>query len=51
MKAQIIMVFDGDEYPYGTYAFNTEVEKKFVNELAMKIRLERGCQTYVKEEM
>ena len=49
MKAQIIMVFDGDEYPYGTYAFNTEVEQKFVNDLAMKIRNERDCQTYVKK--
>ena len=51
MKAQIIMVFDVDEYPYGTYEFNTEVEQKFVNDLAMKIRNERGCQTYVKEEV
>ena len=49
MKATIMMVFDDGEYPYGTYNFNTEDEQNFVNELAMKIRSERGCQTYVKE--
>lgn len=49
MKATIMMVFEDGEYPYGTYNFNTEDEQKFVNELAMKIRSERDCQTYVKE--
>ena len=43
------MVFEDVEYPYGTYNFNTEDEQNFVNELAMKIRSERDCQTYVKE--
>lgn len=43
------MIFDDGEYPYGTYDFNTESERKFVNELAMKIRTERDCQTYVKK--
>ena len=49
MQAKIIMVFEDGEYPYGTYNFSTEDEQKFVNELAMKIGNERGCQTYVKE--
>ena len=49
MKATIMMVFEDVEYPYGTYNFNTEDERKFVNELAMKIGNERDCQTYVKE--
>lgn len=49
MKATIIMVFEDGEYPYGTYNFNTEDEQKFVNDLAMKIRNERDCQTYVKK--
>ena len=51
MKATIIMVFEDGEYPYGTYNFNTEDEQKFVNGLALKIGNERGCQTYVKEEV
>ena len=42
------MIFDGHEYVYGTYDFETEAEKKYVNELAKKISQERGCQTYVK---
>ena len=49
MKVTIMMVFEDVEYPYGTYNFNTEDERKFVNELAMKIGNERDCQTYVKE--
>lgn len=51
MKATIMMVFDDGEYPYGTYNFNTENERNFVNELAMKIGNERDCQTYVKKEV
>lgn len=49
MRAKIIMVFDGEEYEYGTYPFDTNEEKNRVNELAIQIRAERGCQTYVKE--
>lgn len=49
MKASIIMVFDGEEYEYGTYPFDTNAEKDKVNELAMQIRDERGCGTYVSE--
>lgn len=49
MQAQIVMVVDGDEYEYGTYPYNTNEEKKKVNDLAMKIREEREVGTYVKE--
>lgn len=49
MRAKIIMVFGEDEYEYGIYPFKTSEEKNRVNELAMQIRAERGCQTYVKE--
>lgn len=47
--ATIYMVFGKEEYAYGTYPFKTAEEKNRVNELAMQIRTERGCQTYVKE--
>jgi hypothetical protein len=47
--AKIIMIIDGEEYVYGTYPFNTSNEKNYVNELAMQIRNERGCDTYVEE--
>ena len=47
--AQIIMVIDGEEYVYGAYPFSTIEERNKVNELAMKIGLERDCHTYVKE--
>lgn len=49
MQAQIIMVVDREEYPYGTYPYNTNEEKNKVNDLAMKIREEREVDTYVKE--
>lgn len=49
MTAKIIMVVDGEEYEYGTYPFETSEQKEKVNVLAMKIRDERKCQTYVKE--
>lgn len=49
MQAKIIMVFDGEEYEYGTYPFNTNEERNKVNELAIRIRQERSCQTYVME--
>lgn len=48
MKAKIMMVFDGEEYEYGTYPFDTNEEQKRVNDLAIKIRDERDCPTYVK---
>ena len=49
MKAQIIMVIDGNEYVYGTYPFETVNDKNKVNELAMRIRDEREVNTFVKE--
>ena len=42
-------VFGAEEYKYGTYRFVTSAEKNRVNDLAMQIRKERGCETYVKE--
>lgn len=48
MKATIIMLFDGEGYEYGTYPYETDEQKNKVNELAMKIREERGCSTYIK---
>ncbi len=48
-KADIIMIFDGEEYPYGCdYDYTTAEEKNHVNELAMQIRKERGCQVEVR---
>lgn len=47
--AEIWMVFGAEEYKYGTYRFVTRAEKNRVNDLAMQIRKERGCETYVKE--
>ena len=49
MQAKIIMLIDDEEYVYGTYSFNTSAEKNKVNELAMIIRDERECYTYIKE--
>lgn len=47
--AEIWMVFGAEEYKYGTYRFTTCAEKNRVNNLAMKLREERGCVTYVKK--
>ena len=47
MRAKIIMVFDGEEYEYGTYKFDSNEERNRVNELAMQIRDERGCGCYI----
>ena len=47
--AEIWMVFGAEEYKYGTYRFVTRAEKNRVHDLAMQIRKERGCETYVKE--
>ena len=49
MKAEIVMVCDDEEYVYGTYPFDTDVEKNKVNELAMQIRKEREVETYVRK--
>lgn len=49
VMAEIWMVFGAEEYKYGTYRFVTRAEKNRVNDLAMQIRKERGCETYVKE--
>ena len=49
MRAKIMMIVDGEEYAYGTYPFKTAEEKNRVNELAMQIRAERDCQTYIEE--
>lgn len=49
MKVKLIMYIEGDEYVYGTYSFNTPEEKNKVNELAMRIREERDCYTYIEE--
>lgn len=50
-RANIIMIFSEGEYPYNKipYKFSTDEEKKNVNELALKIREERGCMTRVEE--
>jgi hypothetical protein len=47
MKAEIIMVIDGEEYVYGRYPFETYGQRDKVNELAMKVRDERGVDVYV----
>jgi hypothetical protein len=49
MKVKLIMYIEGDEYVYGTYSFNTPEEKNKVNELAMRIREERDCYTYIEK--
>ena len=48
MKAKIMMICDGTEYEYGTYAFETDEQKNRVNELAMRIRDERNIPVYVR---
>ena len=49
MVAQIVMVIDENEYIYGTYPFNTDLEKNRVNEIALHVRNERQVDTFVKE--
>lgn len=49
MKVKLIMYIEGKEYVYGTYDFNTPEEQNKVNELAMKVREERDCYTYIEE--
>lgn len=48
-KPHIRPAFDEQKGKYGTYRFVTRAEKNRVNDLAMQIRKERGCETYVKE--
>lgn len=45
--AKILMVFDTGVYTYGTYPYRTDAEKSYVNEIAIKIRKERGCFVHV----
>lgn len=48
--ATIIMKYAGDdeEYPFGTFDFNTPLERRYVNEQAMQIRNDRFCETEVR---
>lgn len=48
--ATIIMKFAGDdeEYLFGTFDFNTPLERRYVNEQAMQIRNNRFCETEVR---
>lgn len=48
--ATIIMKFPGDdeEYPFGTFDFNTPLERRYVNEQAMQLRNDRFCETEVR---
>lgn len=50
-RAEIWMIFPdtNEEYRYGTYDFTTDLEKCYVNELAMKIRDERDCWIDIRE--
>lgn len=47
MKARIVMVVNEEKYIYGTYSFETDAEKNKVNELAIRLRAERGIYVYV----
>jgi hypothetical protein len=47
MKAKVIMIIDGEEYTYGTYNFDTTEEKDRANAIAMNLRRDRDCQTYI----
>lgn len=49
MDAKIMMVIDGCEYEYGIYPFDTTEQKNKVNEIAIRVRQERNCDTYIKE--
>ena len=48
--ATIIMKFpvDDEEYPFGTFDFNTPLERRYVNEQAMQLRNDRFCETEVR---
>lgn len=49
MNAKIMMVFDCEEYEFGTYPYETAEQKQRVCEIAGKVSKERDCYTYVKE--
>lgn len=49
MKAKIIMIVDGEEYPYGTYPFETPEEVLKVNQIVEKVREQRKIEVYVAE--
>jgi hypothetical protein len=44
-KYKVIMVVDDEEYTYGTYD-----SRNRANEVAMKVREERGVETFVEAE-
>lgn len=48
-QATIWMKFKEGEYPYGTYDCNTAGEIARINEIAIKIKEERGCEVEVRE--
>ena len=41
---KVMMVFDDEAYAYGTYG-----DRNKANEVAMMVREQRGCETYVEE--
>ena len=41
---KVIMVFGNEEYAYGTYS-----DRNKANEVAMQVRSQRNCDTYVEE--
>jgi hypothetical protein len=41
---KVVMVFDSGNYTYGTYE-----DRNRANEIAMMVREERDCETYVEE--
>lgn len=49
-KATIVMKFEQGEYEYGTYDYNTPLEKVMVNELAIRVRDEWHCEVEVRVE-
>lgn len=49
MKVRIIMIFEEGSYEYGTYPYDTDLEKKRANEIALQLRDERGCHTCIEE--
>jgi hypothetical protein len=44
------MTFDEGDFPYGTFPYNTDDEKIRVNEIAILVKNQRGCDVYVQEE-
>lgn len=48
MMARIIMEYDGEEYVYGEYPFDTDEQKDRVNRIALRVGQEReGVLAYV----